>query len=98
MDADDKAIDLLTTRVRQMILQYGELKEQNRTLSITVEKLRAEVDSLGEQLRQQRDDYNSLKIARMVEITDGDMATAQKRLAQLIRDVNKCITLISEKQ
>ena len=31
------------------------------------------------------------------EITDGDMESAQKRLAKLIRNVNKCITLLSEK-
>ena len=45
-----------------------------------------------------RNDYNSLKMARMVEITNGDMESAQKKLAKLIRDVDKCITLISEKQ
>ena len=44
-----------------------------------------------------RGDYNSLKMAKMIEITDGDMESAQKRLSKLIRDVNKCITMISEK-
>ena len=33
----------------------------------------------------------------MLEVTDGDMEGAQKRVAKLIRDVNKCITLLSEK-
>ncbi len=33
----------------------------------------------------------------MIEISDGDMENAQKRISKLIRDVNKCITLISEK-
>jgi hypothetical protein len=36
-------------------------------------------------------------MAKMLEITDGDMESAQKRLAKLIRNVNKCITLLSEK-
>ena len=81
-----------------MILQYGELKRRNEELSNAVKGLKAEVESLNSQLQQQRDDYNSLKMARMVEITNGDMEKAQKRMAQLIRDVDKCITLISEKQ
>jgi hypothetical protein len=36
-------------------------------------------------------------MAKMIEITDGDLEGAQKRLSKLIRDVNKCITLLSEK-
>ena len=41
--------------------------------------------------------FSRRKLARMVAITDGDMEAAQKRVSQLIRDVNKCIALISEK-
>lgn len=98
MDADDKTIQLFTTRVRQMILQYVELKRQNAEMSEAIDKLKSEVDHLKKQLQQQHDEYNSLKLARMVEITDGDMESANKRLAKLIRDVDKCITLISEEQ
>ena len=36
-------------------------------------------------------------MAKMIEISDRDLEGAQKRLAKLIRDVNKCITLLSEK-
>ena len=32
----------------------------------------------------------------MLEITDGDLDGAKKRVARLIREVNKCITLLSE--
>jgi hypothetical protein len=34
----------------------------------------------------------------MVEITNGDRETDKKRLAALIREVNKCITLLSEQK
>jgi len=34
--------------------------------------------------------------ARMIEISDTDMESAQKRIARLIREVNRCITLLSE--
>lgn len=98
MDAKAKSIDLFTTRVRQMILQYNELKEQNSTLNATIDEQAARISKLEAQIVQMRNDYNSLKMARMVEITDGDMESAQKKLAKLIRDVDKCITLISEKQ
>ena len=56
-----------------------------------------EIEKLEAQLKQARTDYNSLKMAKMIEISDSDMENAQKRISKLIRDVNKCITLISEK-
>lgn len=96
MEADEKSIDLFTTRVRQMILQYNELKQRNVELDSALGKQKERISQLEKQLECLRADYNNLKVARMVEITDGDMASAQKRLAKLIRDVDKCITLVSE--
>lgn len=32
----------------------------------------------------------------MMEISDGDIESAKRRLSGLIREVNKCITLLSE--
>ncbi len=98
MEADAKSIDLFTTRVRQMILQYGELKEQNAELNAALDRQKVKIDQLEAQLAKMRDDYNGLKVARMLEITDGDMESAQKRIAKLIRDVDKCITLVSGKK
>lgn len=98
MEAATKTIDLFTTRVRQMMLQYASVKSQNAELRQQVAACQAQVEQLEAKLRQAESDYNSLKMARMLEVTDGDMLSAQKRLAKLIRDVDKCITLVSEKQ
>ena len=98
MDANEKALTLFTTRVRQMILQYDERKKELSELRETLRKNEESIKVMERKLKQLQNDYNSLKIAKMVEITDGDMEEAQKRLSKLIRDVNKCITLLSEKQ
>ena len=50
-----------------------------------------------EKLAQAQSDYDSLKMAKMMTISDNDMEATQKRIAKLIRDVNKCITLLGEK-
>ena len=81
-----------------MILQYQSVTKQNEDLCRQVAELQERIAKLEAQLQQQRNDYESLKLARMIEITDGDMQLAQKRLAKLIRDVDKCITLVNEKQ
>ena len=97
MAATEDTLNLFSTRVRQMILQYKELKKENAELYSMVDEKDKQVENLKAQITQAQNDYNSLKMAKMLEITDGDMESAQKRLQKLIRDVNKCITRLSEK-
>lgn len=97
MNANEKILNTFATRVRQMILQYEALKKENDELYALVDQREQDIKQLQGELSQAEADYNSLKMAKMLEVTDGDMETAQKRVAKLIRDVNKCITLLSEK-
>ncbi len=97
MDATEKIINTFATRVREMILHYAELKKENAELYEMVDQRDTRISELEARLHQAQNDYDSLKMARMVEITDGDIESAKKRLAALIRDVNKCITLLSNK-
>lgn len=96
MDATEKTLTLFTTRMRQMILQYEELKRQQADMAAQVAARDARIAQLEAQLTQAANDYRSLKMARMIEVTDGDVESAAKRISKLIRDVNKCITLLSE--
>jgi predicted RNase H-like nuclease (RuvC/YqgF family) len=97
MEANEKTITLFTTRIRQLILQFKDMKKENADLYAMVDERDARISELEAKLAQAQNDYNSLKMARMIEISDGDLEGAQKRLAKLIKDVNKCITLLSEK-
>ena len=97
MDANENTINRFATRVRQMILQYQDLRKENADLYAMVDDRDAEIKQLKAQLSQAQDDYNALKMVKMLEVTDGDIETAKKRVAKLIRDVNKCVTLLSEK-
>ena len=97
MSANEKTLTHCTTRVRQLILQYKEIQKENGELMAKVEQCNARIQELEDKLIQARNNYNSLKMAKMIEISDSDMEESQKRLSKLIRDVNKCITLLSEK-
>lgn len=95
MSADEKTINTFATRVRQLILEFGMLKQENAELYEMVDERDAQIKALQEKLSQAEHDYNSLKMAKMMTISDADMEATQKRVAKLIRDVNKCITLLS---
>ena len=96
MEQNEKTLTTFETRVRQMVLRFQELKRENEELYRLVEKSEQEVKLLQEKLAQTEKDYNALKMAKMMEITDGDLQSAKDRLAKLIREVNKCIAVLGD--
>ena len=96
MGASEKTINTFATRVRQMILKFEDVKRENEKLYAMVEERDAKIKELEDKLTQAKHDYDSLKMAKMMTISDSDMENTQKRIAKLIRDVNKCITLLSD--
>ena len=98
MDSNEKVITQFETRVRQLILKFQELKKENQDLYAMVEKAEQDVKDLQAKLTQKDNDYNALKMAKMMTITDGDLEAAKARVQKMIREVNKCITLISDEK
>lgn len=96
MAQNEKVLADFQTRIRQMILRFQELKKENAELYAMVEEGEQHVKQLEAELAQKEKDYQSLKMARMMEITDGDLEGAKDRVAKLIRDVNKCIAVLSD--
>lgn len=96
MNESNDKLKLFTTRMRQLILQYKDVKKENEELYAMVDSREKEIEQLKKTLQQSQDDYNSLRMAKMIEVTDGDIEASKKRIASLIREVNKCITLMSE--
>ena len=96
MNPNEQTLVTFETRVRQMILRFQELKKENEDLQALVEKNGQDIKELQARLTQADNDYNSLKMARMLEISDGDLESAKMRLTQLVRSVNVCISILSD--
>ncbi len=98
MAPNEQTLTTFQTRVRQMILRFQELKKENEELYAMVDQNEKDIRCLRADLENRSSDYDSLKMAKMMEITDGDLETAKNRLAKLIRDVNKCIAVLTEQK
>ena len=96
MTANEKTLATFETRLRQLLLRFQELKKENGELYAMLESIEKTVKELREKVSQQQSDYDSLKMAKMIEITDGNLDGAKERLSKLIRDVNKCIAILSD--
>lgn len=89
---------IFSNSVRQLILRFQGLKKENADLYAMVDERDAKIAQLEKELAQAHRDYESLKMAKMMDITDGDIKQSKKKLQHIIRTIDKCITLLSEKQ
>jgi predicted nuclease with TOPRIM domain len=95
MDAKEEVLKTFTTRVRQLMLSYKELKGENASLKKQVAVRDEEISGLQQRVERLSRDYDLLKTARMMQITDGDVEEARKRLNKLIRNVSKSLALLN---
>ena len=98
MNPSEKTLADFQTRVRQLILQFKQLKQENQQLQQQMQEQAQTIEELKARLTQADNDYNSLKMARMLEITDGNLDEAKERLSRMIRQVNRCIAILSDEQ
>lgn len=94
----DKDIVEFQTKVRALILQFKQLKKENEELYVMLEKNEDDISLLRQELQEGKKEFDAFKAAKILQVADGDLQAARERLAKLIRDVNKCISVLSEQK
>ena len=92
---EEQALHLFETRVRQLILSYQKLAQDNQRLQQELVEQQQALDEALAQNQQINMDYNNLKLARMMTVNGEDLQSAKNRLSRLIREVDKCIALLN---
>lgn len=92
---EEKLMRILEARITQLILDFKDLESKNAMLAEQLQKTEAELTELRVEQEELKAAYESLKIAKMIEISDTDMKNAKSRLSKLVREVNKCIALLN---
>lgn len=86
------------TRVRGLLLRYRQTQEQlrdTRAALTAAEKKARDMELLATAAKR---DYDTLRAARLMELSGGDVESVRRRVAKLARDVDKCVVLLSERQ
>ena len=92
---EEKALRKFETRVRQLIFKYKALEKEAQELYEMVDERDKTIAQLKGDIAEWEKKYKDLKTARMIEVTSGEREEAQKRIAKLIREIDKCISLIN---
>lgn len=96
MTAEDRqAMKQFEAKVRQVIAQFRVLKQENADLYTELESKEEDIKRLKAELTQSQNDYNNLKLAKMIEISDSDIKESKMKITRLVREVNKCISILS---
>ena len=96
MDRSDlHALRSFESEVRQLLAGYKKQQEELRSLHLLLSSKEEEIGQLQSSLRSYERAYSNLKTARMLEVSDGDIRSAKLRITRLVREVNKCIRLLS---
>lgn len=82
-------------RVRQVIAQFRVLKQENADLYAELEEKDNEILRLKEEVKQRTSDYNNLKLAKMIDVSDSDVKESRQKITRLVREINKCISILS---
>jgi len=98
MTQNERNVAIFETRVRQLLLKFKQLQDEQDELYAALEDNEKSIKELKAQLSQKDQDYEALKMARMIEVSDRDIEQSKRRLSKLIREVNKCITILSGEQ
>lgn len=85
-------------RIQQLIASYCALKKENETLLNTIVERDKEIMNLNTIVKQSKEDYDNLKIAKMISVSDKDFKDAKLRISNMVRTVNKCISILTSEE
>lgn len=95
MTDKEKQITDFTTNIRLLIQEHRSQKKQIEDMKEKVERLQKKCERQQVMYKALEKDYENLKMAKLLEVGTSDLETARQNINKLIRDVNKCITLIN---
>ena len=86
------------SEVRQLLKSYKSLKSEVSGLRKQIALKDEAIERLEGELRNSRRLYSNLKTAKMLEVSDSDVKESKLRITRLVREVNKCIRLLSAEE
>lgn len=95
-EEDKRLLKTFESKLQNLIYLFGEQKKEIAMLRQLLVAKEAEIVRLEESRKELESKYANLKAARIISINDNELRDTKKRLADLVREVDKCIALLNE--
>lgn len=91
-----KTIDLLEVKLLSVLKKYENLKEDNLNLKQINQRLLDDLSLKNKIIENLEDKLKAKKIAETIVGSKEDKLLTKQKIGSLIRDIDKCISLIGE--
>lgn len=88
----------LETRTRQLILQQEKLQEEQKVLRLQLQQKDEEILNLQIQNEELKQQYSHLKMAKYIDMADNDVKDMRGRIRTMVRDIDRCISMLKVTQ
>jgi chromosome segregation ATPase len=92
LESDIKRVN---DKLQQMLKQYAALQKENEKLKSNAQKLETENENRQQHIEQLQQQVSILKTAAG-QMNEADKKAFERNINQYIKEIDKCITLLSE--
>jgi flagellar biosynthesis chaperone FliJ len=87
----------LTKNVKELKLLYESEKKKNESLKNKLSSTTGKLQRTQKELELSKKKYDNAVASAMLSVTQQDRVNTQRRIAQMMREIDKCLALIKAK-
>jgi len=76
--------------------EYRSLQDQNAELKAELNRKHTDLMMAHQEVLELRKNYDHLRIARNLGVTDEDRNESKQRINKMVREIDKCLALLNE--
>lgn len=89
-------INAFETKLRKLISEYKSLQDQNLALKGELDRKHTDLMHAHQEVLELRKNYDHLRMARDLGYNKESREESKKRLNKMVREIDKCLTLLNE--
>lgn len=91
-----ESLEVLHANILQLMRRCDTIKEEKGELERMIGERDTTISTLRQELGELNVKYQNLKTARSLAFGEGDTRDARNRFNKLVREIDKCISLLNE--
>lgn len=92
----EELIDAFEFKLRKLMSEYQSLQDQNAELKAELNRKHTDLMMAHQEVLELRKNYDHLRIARNLGVTDEDRNESKQRINKMVREIDKCLALLNE--